>query len=529
MNNVFLLIKNYYKMFFSKLLKRHEIKILPMVGLLIISLLFVLMFAGISYNTIQMAKQIDEPEMALSSFSITILMFVLMLIITESSPIRKNTDDELLLALPFKKRQIVTAKVLYFLSFDVIVIALLIMPSYILYNILIDGSSKMISLRACYVIILGVFLANGISGLISVFFAKITQNFRHSEIIKSIFSVFLIISFALFYLLFVFISQDLTKVNVIYDIYLVKVITTAIAKGKFTYLIFLTMISIVLFIISIVLKSHYLGKNINHYHAKTTKLTFKKQKPLYSLYKKEINKYFSLPIYVTNTIFGPLFAIVLGIVIAVIGKNYFIELLKTVLSVGYVDGNVPNNVMEVINSYFNFGTIAIIALLISVAPTTASSISLEGKQLWILQAHPIKYRDVLIAKLLLNITIMEIPIIIASILISTSIGLRYLPFILIILTLVVVISSIIGLYVNLLYPKIVWESEQEVIKQSVAVLVSMLLNVLVIIGSIILYCIIPLNEYMKLLMVSGYNLLVMLLVIWLLLKKGPKLYMRLAN
>lgn len=153
------------------------------------------MFVSLSYNTINTAISLDIPELALSSFSITILMFVFMLIISESSPIRKNNDEELLLSLPFKKREVVTSKIVYYLSFDLLIILFLILPSYVIYCILVKGSSWFILVRALYVIICSTLFATGISGIISTYLIKMSKRFRYSNIINSIFSVVLVMTF----------------------------------------------------------------------------------------------------------------------------------------------------------------------------------------------------------------------------------------------------------------------------------------------------------------------------------------------
>lgn len=188
MSNIFLLIKNYYKMFFCKLFKSKN-KLPAFLLLILLGSSFFIMFVSLSYNTINTAISLDIPELALSSFSITILMFVFMLIISESSPIRKNNDEELLLSLPFKKREVVTSKIVYYLSFDLLIILFLILPSYVIYCILVKGSSWFILVRALYVIICSTLFATGISGIISTYLIKMSKRFRYSNIINSIFSV----------------------------------------------------------------------------------------------------------------------------------------------------------------------------------------------------------------------------------------------------------------------------------------------------------------------------------------------------
>ena len=246
-----------------------------------------------------------------------------------------------------------------------------------------------------------------------------------------------------------------------------------------------------------------------------------------SLYKRELNKYFSIPIYVTNTIFGPLFMIVIALVIAIIGKQYFISLIETVIASGYESGVAPENIMNIINEYFNFGAIILISIILSMSPTTSSAISLEGKELWILKAHPISYKDVFISKLLVNVTIEGLPVLLVGIVLATRLGFIYLPFIVLIPFLVVILTAITGLYINLLYPKLNWESEQEVVKQGISVLVTMSVNFILVLIPMVLYFILSLNEIFKLIIVVISYILLIILCAILLFKHGRKLYEKL--
>lgn len=527
MSNVLFLVKNYYKLFIAKLSKKQKNNSSTFAIIAILSsLLFVAMFAYLAYTTIQTAQKAGMPTLALSSFATTILMFTFMLIVTESSSTSKHTDEEMLLSLPFTKKQIVASKIIYFLTFDFILIGLLVLPSYIIYYVMIE-TSFMLVIRALYVILSATVLSTAVAGLISIFFTRITRKFRHSDIIRSVFSVVLMIGFVIFYVFFAFVSNDVSKAGKIYEFYPIVLITSFIENANFTSFLIITLICYSLFIVSILVKSFYTGKNISCYHTNNTNLEFKEQSVRKSLFKREFNKYLSIPIYVSNTIFGPIFVILFALIILFIGKDYFINIIEVVIASGYEAGVAPEEIMNVINQYFNFGIIAIVSLLISVAPTTSSSISLENKELWILKAHPISYKDVFVSKILVNVLITYIPVLIALLLLSIRIDFLYIGFGLIITFLVSLITSIIGLYSNLLYPKFNWTNEQEVIKQGMSVLVSMTINSIVVLMAIILYFIIPLVEVLKLLVVTIILLVMLILSIVLLFTKGKRLYEKL--
>lgn len=329
------------------------------------------------------------------------------------------------------------------------------------------------------------------------------------------------------YLAFTFISQDISKANKIYEFYPVVLLTSSIYDGQTSSLLILSLICFSIFIVSIIIRAYYLGKSGNTYHSKNCNLLYKEKKVGRSLYRRELNKYFSIPIYVTNTIFGPLFMIVIALVITIIGKQYFINLIETVIASGYESGIAPESIMRIIHEYFNFGVIALISVILSVSPTTSSAISLEGKELWILKAHPIGYKDVFISKLLVNITIEGLPILLVGILLATRLGFTYLPFIILIPFLVVILTSITGLYINLLYPKLNWESEQEVVKQGISVLVTMSVNFIIVVIPMVLYFILSLNEIFKLSIVAMSYIVFIILCAILLFKQGKKLYEKL--
>ncbi|MCM1260163.1 MAG: hypothetical protein NC182_04400 [Prevotella sp.] len=468
------------------------------------------------------------PELAIYSFSTTALMFMFMLIVTESTGIKKTTDEEMLLSLPIQKGAIITAKVLYYLIFDFVVIFILVYPAYIMYGIIVEGTIFPFATRGLVLILLCTLFGAGISGIIATFLSRLTMRLRHSGIIQSIFGMALMVIFVIVYIAFSFTSQNSTTAVQVYEFYPIQLLSRFILEGSVTSLLIMILCAMIPFVLSVMLKAYFLGKQVSTYQSKNHELSFEESTIRKSLYKKEMNKYFSIPIYVSNTAFGPIFMIMIAILITVMGKPHFIHLIENLLSVGYIDGEVPENLMKVVDSYFNIGVVCIMAMMISFSPTTAASISLEGKELWILKAHPIPIKDVFISKILVNISIGIIPAILSSILLSTQLGIAYLPILCIVLIEVLWISSVIGLYANLSLPKLNWESEVEAVKQGIAVLLSMGLNLICILAPIIIINVIGINS--EWLMMGALILIyvgVGLIWTYVLKKKGMQLYQKL--
>ena len=125
------------------------------------------------------------------------------------------------------------------------------------------------------------------------------------------------------------------------------------------------------------------------------------------------------------------------------------------------------------------------------------------------------------------LTIEGLPVLLVGIVLATRLGFIYLPFIVLIPFLVVILTAITGLYINLLYPKLNWESEQEVVKQGISVLVTMSVNFILVLIPMVLYFILSLNEIFKLIIVVISYILLIILCAILLFKHGRKLYEKL--
>lgn len=121
-------------------------------------------------------------------------------------------------------------------------------------------------------------------------------------------------------------------------------------------------------------------------------------------------------------------------------------------------------------------SIAIMCLLVAFDDIAAPSISLEGKNLWILQSLPVSGAQVLMAKLKMHLLLTLIPSIfpLVSILIVFKPSLFFSVFLLLVPVLFVTLTACIGLFTNLKMPDLNWTNEVVPIKQSGSVMISLL-------------------------------------------------------
>lgn len=177
------------------------------------------------------------------------------------------------------------------------------------------------------------------------------------------------------------------------------------------------------------------------------------------LLAREFKKYFSFPAYVMNTIMSPLMSIIMTVVL-------YLQLRNA------VDGPSVEFITLIL--------VAINAFIGGMTPTTSVSLSLEGKEFWILKSSPIKPASVFIAKILMNVILFGVGSVVVAVILFAFMGLNILSSILVLITLLlsVLFASMAGILANLLLPKMNFDQPIKVVKQSMSVLVSMVVGLI---------------------------------------------------
>lgn len=201
-------------------------------------------------------------------------------------------------------------------------------------------------------------------------------------------------------------------------------------------------------------------------HASTAKRNFVMREqaqstPGKALYRKELGRYFASSIYVLNTSIGYILMVVLSIAILAVGPE---KLEESMGMGGLLEKYLP----------------LILAFLCVLSPSTTSAVSMEGKQWWIVRSLPVDTKTILDSKLLVNWTVALPCYAVSEVLLCAALPLSAMErlWLLLLPLFYILFSAVLGLSVNLRMPMLNWESETTVVKQSGAVLVSMLLSFL---------------------------------------------------
>lgn len=166
---------------------------------------------------------------------------------------------------------------------------------------------------------------------------------------------------------------------------------------------------------------------------------------------------------------------------------------------------------------------------VSVSTYPSSSVSLEGKSIWIMKSLPLSCRDFLKPKFILGLLISLPLTALAEIFLGAAFGCTFWEIIiaLVFLVLYAVTANLFGLYVNLKMPFFDWKNPAEVIKRGGATSVCSLIGMVAIIpyGAIAVLCMTFLqNYYLAWALAAVLTVIFLSTLILLFYKNGEKLY-----
>jgi len=202
-----------------------------------------------------------------------------------------------------------------------------------------------------------------------------------------------------------------------------------------------------------------------------------KESILRALFRREWKRYFASSVYVTNTIVSPIMGLLFAGAILVMSTSGAVDVGQLMEEAGLpitlnLRGAVP----------------FVLAATFCMMPTTCSSISLEGKEWWIVKSLPIRTKDLLDAKLLLNLVLFLPFLLVAEVLLAIALKPNWLELIwlIVIPVIMLVCSGVFGLAANLKMPVFNWENEVTIVKQSASAFVGGIVGFL-----FVLVCAVP--------------------------------------
>lgn len=381
-------------------------------------------------------------------------------------------DYDLLMSLPVSTGTVVACRLIILYALNFMFTAIMIIPMVIAYGILAlpDPMFYVISLIIMFFIpLIPIVMASVIGTVI----AYIASKFKRGNFLNIIFSMgILVIIIAMSFTMedkgekLVDIGRTMTEqVQRIYP--LAGMFTDAVVRYDIGAFLLFLLISLTAFALyTVIVKLIFKRTNtllLTGKSRKSYKLgQLKASSPFKALYIKELKRYFSSTIYVLNTGFG-----VVILTLATVAANF-------------VDLNKILGDSQATISISKAGPL-FICFTIVMTCTTMASISLEGKNLWIIKSMPLSPKNIYLSKIAVNLTVL-LPALIDTIIIGIALGMG--PWEILTMLLAVVACSVFialyGLLINLLMPNFNWTAEVVVIKQSPACMITIFSSMLLV-------------------------------------------------
>ena len=518
--NVIILIKNYLHNFLGSLVKRKKTarNYLAVLLCVLFSVAIIFTFTGNAISTTQLFLRMSEEvpgayKMAMfTSGTLSVLMLLFITIMRSVYP-SKAKDTSLLLSLPIKRSEIVVAKSLYNYLFDLTIFLSIILPSYVVYLVLVPGVDGWFLVRGIIFILCLPLLSNAVATFLGAFFNMLARRMKHYAIFQSIISILMLG----FYLVANYSIQGYlmgisgTVEEVIASIKPIEWQLGYLLDGKVLFMIALGAICIVLYSLSLLYTSNRLGKLELRYQNKSHVLVYKARKPVRALVNKELKQYFNMPIYLMNTIIPGVLYFGLGVAACILGRDKALNFLS----------RLPID----ITGYTDLVIALLFSLLISSYVITGSCISLEGKHYDWLRSSPIDEKTLFISKIGANMVLTTVVVVITYPFLLTFMNLAYWWCYLLLPLASSLAMSTLGLVINLCYPKMEWEREEQVVKSSMASAISIFAPMIIGVIPLTLY-LASLKNYLTpqlfILVVSMFYVIIFLLCVLWLHHKGKK-------
>lgn len=379
-----------------------------------------------------------------------------------------SKDNDFLLSLPLPPKSILASRLISVYILGAAYSVIVSVPACVAYYVFASPTAAEVfaSLFSCALITLVVAI---LSCLLGYVVAKISVKLKNKSLITVIISLVVI---GVYYFVYFKMNDAITSliengeaVAAAIKVYAYPVYSFGKAcVGSPLYLLCVTAVICALCVAIFAALSHSFIKIITNVSSGGAnvrkKRKIKVRTSFGTLLHKELKRFVSSASYMLNSGMGT--ALACAAAIAAIIKNQDIYRLFNSPEIGYGEYALP--------------IVAAVAMLSSSINTlTASSVSLEGKNLWILRSLPVKPVTIILAKLALHliVTLPALEFLTITLSVVTGLGATDTICVICLTAFAVVFAAEFGLLLNLKMPNFKWTNETVAVKQGMPVFLSL--------------------------------------------------------
>ena len=432
-----------------------------------------------------------------SLLSLTSIVLITLLLFTLNSLLFEGNDYEMLQSLPVSKRDIIASKLLIVYIFAFCFTCGMMLPGMVVHllstHAYIQFVFGIVSLVFVPVMPIGIAIIVGVGILYVASFAKYTT------VLKILLSVLLFIGL----MIGIYLLQSVDGLSTVMGLQMLRIYPPSLIflKSNLLYACMSFVVSVLIFYM-LTWKYEVLHKLSTKHRVIYHDATFKHHSVLHALYQKEMKRFFGSYLAVINQGFGVIMLVTGSVLLVFVPPTVLFSMLKV--------SQIPANVVDYIP--------LVIAGMLAFTFPSASSLSLEGKNLWIIQTAPIKMKDIIFSKISVTLSLHLIGYVCAiiAVFLRFSLSVEQMIAVLLIPLVYSFFTAILGFTLDYRFANYSWDNEIVPIKQGLQVGLTMLTGLFMVGLPILLSTCLVINLYFAMYLVASILFIVSVILLLLL-------------
>lgn len=445
-------------------------------GIILYAALYLFIFIFLGFAFYQFADALCKP---LADVGLGWLYFALMGLIAVAlgvfgsvfntySSIYSAKDNDFLLSLPIPPAKILAVRLLGVYLMGLMYELIIAVPTAIVYFISVKQTFLSVLFNLLIPIVLSFFILT-LSCILGFLVAAISSKIKSKNAVTVVLSLLFIAAYYFLYSKAYSIVQSILMAPQKFESSVRSILYPFYQMGKgaegnvFSFLIFVFIVALIFFVTYLVLSRSFLS--IATANKGSAKKIYKETKTKSAsvetaLLKKELRRFLGCSIYMLNCGLGIIMMPIAAVVILIKGGDIL----------GLFSSLFGDN-----QGIFALLGVAAVCMLTTMNDITSPSVSLEGKNIWLVQSFPVSAKKVLHAKIKLHLILTVIPAVLLAvcIFIAFKISLPFVILSLVSILIFILLTALIGLALNLKMPNLTWTDATVPVKQSLCVLLAL--------------------------------------------------------
>ena len=419
-----------------------------------------------------------------SLLSLTSIVLITLLLFTLNSLLFEGNDYEMLQSLPVSLRDIIASKLLIVYTFAFCFTCGMMLPGMVVHVLITHAYLQFVfgifSVVFVPVMPIGIAIIFGVGILYVASFAK------HTTVLKILLSVLLFIGL----MIGIYLLQSVDGLSTVMGLQMLRIYPPSLIflKSNILYACMSFVVSMLIFYM-LTWKYEVLHKLSTKHRVIYHDATFKYHSSFRALYQKELKRFFGSYLAVINQGFGVIMLVIGSVLLVFVPPTVLFSMLKV--------SQIPVNMVDYIP--------LVIAGMLAFTFPSASSLSLEGKNLWIIQTAPIKMLDIIFSKISVTLSLHLIGYVCAiiAVFLRFSLSVEQMIAVLLIPLAYSIFTAILGFALDYRFANYSWDNEVVPIKQNLQVGLTMLVSLFMVGLPILLSTILFMNLYFAMYLVAS--------------------------